>query len=205
MFGLHSRHDGSAGYQYELPDPDDPEPKPKPVPWITLMFTMVAELALYFGLEFPDGLDRDDDEELREFVKKKLLDEVNAAGLSKQGAKDARGIVHRVFNNPSIKVVAMKDGFALVFTPSSKFPTIGGSFPALPDSIARLEADGLSMDAVAADIVANSPYFRPGAGGGDDDASLNGLVPRDRWPGLRTRDEMRAECNKQRPNNLREA
>ena len=97
------------------------------------------------------------------------------------------------------------DGVVLKFTPSSKFPTIGGSFPALPDSIARLEADGLPMDAVAAAIVANSPYLRPGANGGDDDASLNGLVPRDRWPGLRTRDEMRAECNKPRPSNLSEA
>ena len=103
------------------------------------------------------------------------------------------------------KIVAMRDGVAFLFSASSKFPSIGGSFPALPDSIARLEADGLSMDAVAAEIVANSPYFRPGANGGDDDASLNGLVPRDRWPGLRARDEMRAECNRPRPNNLREA
>ena len=205
MFGLYARNEGSAGYQWELPDPDDPDPKPKPVPWITLMFTMVAEIALYFGLEFPDGVDRNDDEELRELVKKKLLDDVNAAGLGEQGAKDARGIVHRVFNNTNIEVVAMRDGVVLKFTPSTKFPSIGGSFPALEDSIARLEADGLSMDAVAADIVANSPYFRPGADGGDDDASLNGLVPRDRWPGLRTRDEMRAECNKPRPKNLREA
>ena len=110
-----------------------------------------------------------------------------------------------MFDNPNIEVVALDDGVVLKFTPSSKFPSIGGSFPALPDSIARLEADGLSMDAVAAAIVANSPYFRPGADGGDDDASLNGLVPRDRWPGLRARDEMRAEVNKKRPDNLREA
>ena len=103
------------------------------------------------------------------------------------------------------KVVAMSDGVSFVFTPSSKFPSIGGSFPALPDSIARLEAEGLSMDAVAAAIVANSPYFRPGTDGGDDDASLNGLVPRERWPGLRARDAMRAECNTPRPNNLMEA
>ena len=108
-------------------------------------------------------------------------------------------------SNRNIRVVAMPDGVVFVFTPSSKFPSIGGSFPALEDSIARLEADGLSMDAVAAAIVANSPYLRPGANGGDDDASLNGHVPRDRWPGLRTRDEMRAECNKPRPSNLSEA
>ena len=55
----------------------------------------------------------------------------------------------------------------------------------------------------AATFVANSPYFRPGADGGDDDASLNGLVPRDRWPGLLARDAMRAEVNRPRPDNLR--
>ena len=54
-------------------------------------------------------------------------------------------------------------------------------------------------------IIANSPYYRPGADGGDDDASLNGRVPRDRWPGLRTRDEMRTEVNKKRSDNLKEA
>jgi hypothetical protein len=113
---------------------------------------------------------------------------------------------HQIFKthlDPSASI--LDDGVAFVFTPSTKFPSIGGSFPALENSIARLEADGLSMDAVAAAIVANSPYFRPGADGGDDDASLNGRVPRDRWPGLRTRDEMRFECNKPRPDNLREA
>ena len=148
-------------------------------------------------------LDRNDDKKLRAHAKAVLLNRVNAAGLSLQEGRDARACIRRVFDNPSIRVVALDDGVAFVFTPSTKFQSIGGSFPALPDSIARLEADGLSMDAVAAAIVANSPYVRPGADGGDDDVSLNGLVPRDRWPGLRARDAMRAEVNKPRPDNLR--
>ena len=44
-----------------------------------------------------------------------------------------------------------------------------------------------------------SPYFRPGTDGGDDDPALNDGVPQDRWPGLRTRDDMRAEVNARRP------
>ena len=164
-----------------------------------------SHLRLEYHYILKTHLDRDDDEELQAHVKNVLMTRVNAAGLGQQEGRDARACIRRVFDNPSIRVVALDDGVAFVFTPSSKFPSIGGSFPALPDSIARLEADGLSMDAVAADIVANSPYFRPGANGGDDDASLNGLVPRDRWPGLRAGDEMRAERNKPRPKNLREA
>ena len=89
------------------------------------------------------------------------------------------------------------------FTASTRFPEIGGTFPPLPRTIAGLEAQGVSLRDVGQALVRNSPYFRPGTDGGDDDAALNDDVPEDRWPGLRTRDDMRAEVNGGRPTNSR--
>ena len=86
------------------------------------------------------------------------------------------------------------------FTASTRFPEIGGTFPPLPRTIAGLEAQGVSLRDVGQALVRNSPYFRPGTDGGDDDAALNDDVPQDRWAGLRTRDDMRAEVNAGRPN-----
>ena len=91
------------------------------------------------------------------------------------------------------------------FTASTRFPEIGGTFPPLPRTIAGLEAQGVSLRNVGQALVRNSPYFRPGTDGGDDDAALNDDVPQDRWAGLRTRDDMRDEVNARRPNVARRA
>ena len=50
------------------------------------------------------------------------------------------------------------------------------------------EAQGGSRRNGGQALVRNSPYFRPGTDGGDDDAALSGDVPEGRWPGLRTRE-----------------